>query len=242
MIDIHSHILPYDDGPSSVEMALELCRSASEEGITTLVYTPHLHLMEGEECPVAIEQFRSRIREFTPHLKEHDISLNVLYGVEVRLSIDTAGVVEADPEGMTINHSGKYILLEMPFYAIPVYAHSVVFDLMTIGVRPIIAHIERCADLCENPEKLKKFVDIGCLTQVNSNSLTGAFGRRVKKAARNFLKQGLVTVLAGDVHTMSHGDTFLTGGLRVAEKTIGKQQACAMVEDIPRWIVEGKDV
>ena len=42
MIDIHCHILPeVDDGPSSWEAAVEMCRVAAEDGITHIVATPH---------------------------------------------------------------------------------------------------------------------------------------------------------------------------------------------------------
>ncbi|WP_248565421.1 CpsB/CapC family capsule biosynthesis tyrosine phosphatase [Paenibacillus sp. L3-i20] len=42
LIDIHTHILPgIDDGAVSVEDTLAMARSASAEGITTIVATPH---------------------------------------------------------------------------------------------------------------------------------------------------------------------------------------------------------
>jgi protein-tyrosine phosphatase len=42
MIDLHCHILPHlDDGPETLQETLEMCRMAVEDGITTIVATPH---------------------------------------------------------------------------------------------------------------------------------------------------------------------------------------------------------
>src|SRR3954451_11538324 len=43
VIDIHFHCLPgIDDGPSSFDEAVELCRAAAAEGTETIVATPHV--------------------------------------------------------------------------------------------------------------------------------------------------------------------------------------------------------
>ena len=43
MIDLHSHILPgLDDGASTWEDSLEMARMAVEDGIRTMVASPHL--------------------------------------------------------------------------------------------------------------------------------------------------------------------------------------------------------
>ena len=43
MIDLHAHILPgVDDGPQSATDALALLRAMVEDGITTVVATPHM--------------------------------------------------------------------------------------------------------------------------------------------------------------------------------------------------------
>ncbi len=42
MIDIHCHILPkVDDGPTSWDTSLEMCRMAVADGIEHIVATPH---------------------------------------------------------------------------------------------------------------------------------------------------------------------------------------------------------
>ncbi|MHC4455444.1 MAG: CpsB/CapC family capsule biosynthesis tyrosine phosphatase [Planctomycetota bacterium] len=42
MIDIHAHILPsLDDGPKTIEESVEICKVAANDGIKTIVATPH---------------------------------------------------------------------------------------------------------------------------------------------------------------------------------------------------------
>ena len=42
MIDLHTHILSgVDDGASTIEESLEMCRIAYRDGIRTIVATPH---------------------------------------------------------------------------------------------------------------------------------------------------------------------------------------------------------
>src|SRR5947208_9552567 len=43
MIDIHHHCLPgVDDGPRNVDESVDLCRMSADEGIETIVATPHV--------------------------------------------------------------------------------------------------------------------------------------------------------------------------------------------------------
>ena len=43
MIDIHTHILPMiDDGPTTVQESLEMCRIAVNDGIKKIIATPHV--------------------------------------------------------------------------------------------------------------------------------------------------------------------------------------------------------
>ena len=42
MIDLHCHILPgLDDGPQTMEESIRMCRIAYQDGIRTIVATPH---------------------------------------------------------------------------------------------------------------------------------------------------------------------------------------------------------
>ena len=63
MIDLHSHVLPgLDDGAPDESAALAMCRMAAEDGIATLVDTPHLYGGRGVADPGVIPAAAERVR------------------------------------------------------------------------------------------------------------------------------------------------------------------------------------
>src|SRR5512142_1490099 len=73
MIDIHHHCLPaVDDGPRDWPEAVEMCAASAEEGIETIVVTPHV--LRGRWRPVSHADLNAKIEELrvrtndTPHL------------------------------------------------------------------------------------------------------------------------------------------------------------------------------
>ena len=65
MIDIHHHCLPgVDDGPRDWDDAVALCKRAADDGIETIVATPHV--MRGRwknTSPAALERIAMALRE-----------------------------------------------------------------------------------------------------------------------------------------------------------------------------------
>ena len=61
MIDIHSHIIPgIDDGSKSMEMTMEMLRTAEQNGITHVFATPHYLLEYGE---AKIDEVREHVKD-----------------------------------------------------------------------------------------------------------------------------------------------------------------------------------
>lgn len=52
------------------------------------------------------------------------------------------------------------------------------------------------------PEKIKPFVNKGCLLQITADSVTGLFGDVSQKLALTFIRQGMATLIATDAHNM----------------------------------------
>ena len=68
MIDLHCHVLPgIDDGPETMDGAIELARAAASQGTTVLVATPHVtydHLHNtSERILEAVEKVNRRLRK-----------------------------------------------------------------------------------------------------------------------------------------------------------------------------------
>src|SRR5699024_6412015 len=107
-------------------------------------------------------------------LKANAIPLDILVGQEIRVYGD---ILEDFKKGdlSTVNGS-KYILIELPFKDLPYYVDQLLYDIQIAGLKPVIVHPERNSVLCDNPNKLYKFVVKGALTQVTAGSLFGDYG------------------------------------------------------------------
>jgi tyrosine-protein phosphatase YwqE len=80
----------------------------------------------------------------------------------------------------------------------------VIFQLRLKGLQPILAHPERYSYYFMNQEQYNRFVDLGCLLQINLISLLGYYGEGSKKIAEMLLKNNLVSFVGTDMHHDNH--------------------------------------
>ncbi len=81
MIDVHSHILPgVDDGAQSEADSIEMAKAAIEEGIDTIVATPHHKNLRYDNYREDIVKNVSILNEL---FEAHNLPLTVLPGQEV---------------------------------------------------------------------------------------------------------------------------------------------------------------
>lgn len=197
MIDIHAHILPgLDDGPETPEDSLEMAWAFVKAGYTTVVATPHV-------IPGVYDHTRAAIlhsvRRFQERLQAAGIPLRVLPGAEYHLSDRLLPLLRAG-DLLTLNDTGKYLLVELPFYQIPEYVSRFLFELLLAGVTPIIAHPERNDFLARDPAALAEMRARGILAQVTAGALTGLFGSAAKRVAAAFVREGTAQFIATDAH------------------------------------------
>ncbi|WP_101842469.1 tyrosine-protein phosphatase [Halobacillus sp. Marseille-P3879] len=196
MIDIHSHILPgVDDGAQSMTESIEMARAAVQEGIDTIVATPH-------HQNGAFDNYKNdillQVSELNRALEEEDIPLTVLPGQETRIN---GGMVEdlQKDEILPINES-NYVFVEFPHDQVPSYASNLLFNLQVEGYQPVIVHPERNLQIQDNPNLLYSFVKNGAASQVTAGSLTGKFGRAAKKLSYQLIESNLIHLIASDAH------------------------------------------
>jgi protein-tyrosine phosphatase len=242
MIDIHAHILPgVDDGAKNWDQTLQMARLAVEDGITVMVATPHLY--QGRSVDPhrlnSREIILERVAQMKDKLHEEKIPLEILPGCDFPLSFESLKFLD-DGRALTINDANRYLLLELPDTSLPPAMEEICFQLQSKGITPIITHPERHMIIQEMPYKLKRLIDLGCLIQMTGNSLTGWFGRRVKKISRQFVKLGYVHLLATDTHDPKRRPPVLSQAVAELSRLIGKNRAQAMVNDIPQKIIDGE--
>lgn len=235
MVDIHSHILPgIDDGSESIEESIEMLINASKSGVDTIVATPHLLPGEYMAPSSLVTQVTQELQE---EAKQEKIPIQIIKGRECYLSPETFQY-DKKIEKLTIADAGKYMLIEFPFQEIPRYVDDMIFELRIKGIIPIIAHVERYLDVTIDPNRILKFIQDGCVIQVNAGSFFGRYGQKVKETAEILLEHKMVHVIASDMHTPS---SFVLGeAFQKITDLVGEKEAKNMFDVRPRAIVEGK--
>ena len=239
MVDIHSHILPgVDDGAADMEISLEMCRIAVADGVSTLAATPH---MRDGVYNVERDTIINGVHELRKRLKEEGIPLNVVPGADIHVDVDFVKLLEKGCL-VTLNDTGKFVLIEFPPYSIPPQSAEFLFSLQITGVVPIITHPERNQAVQRNPEMVNKWVETGNLIQVTAGSITGALGKEAQTSAMKLLSAGLVHIVASDAHSATWRPPGLSSAKKVVAETLSEEEADMVCNVRPERIIEGKPV
>lgn len=202
MIDIHCHLLPgIDDGPPTLDAALDLAKALVDDGITDVVVTPHVFpgRFENRSSNIGVE-----FAAFQDELAVAGVPLTLRWGGEVRLTPEVLDLLPTNELPFLGRADGlRTLLLEMPDGQIPVGALNFVRYLLTHGIRPLIAHPERNRGVMDNIERLQPLLDAGCQVQVTAGSLVGQFGARAQAVAEELLDRQWVHVIASDAHNLT---------------------------------------
>jgi len=248
MIDWHCHILPgIDDGPATMDEAVEMAGILREVGYSDVYCTPHL--IRG-----AFDASRDRVGKGVAELQERlntlRIDLRLFPGREYYLDEFLAGYL-ADPQ--PLGTSGQ-ILIETAGHMSPDYLKETCYRIRSGGFIPLIAHPERsprfelpppsknglrewfhgqCSRLQDkrrisNVERSSNplvdyLSEIGCKFQGNIGSFAGIYGEPVRRQAVAFLEAGLYDRLGTDAHSARHLKQWLAQGLREAERIAGAE-------------------
>ena len=194
-IDVHSHIIPYvDDGARSREMCVQMLKKSYEQGIRTIVATPHFEPSINSEKILEMYAFvQSEAQKIS---KEFQIILaNEIYY--------SYGILDAlqEQEAFTIGET-RYVLIEFH----PSVEYKVLEDgvrrLIIAGYVPIIAHMERYSCLWKKEARIQTIIDLGCYLQINCRSLMGGRFNQRSSYLTKLVKNGMVHFLGTDSHNM----------------------------------------
>ncbi len=195
-VDIHCHLLPgIDDGAADWNESLGMAQMAVDDGIGTIIVTPH---QLGNFSRNKGDTIRQRTSELRQALDQHGIALQVLPGADVRIE---DGMVErlVSGEVLSLADCRRHVLLELPHELYFPLEH-VLSALLRRKLTGILSHPERNQGLLRQPGLLPQLVDQGCLMQVTAGSLMGTFGPDSQRLAEWMIAQGLVHFVATDAH------------------------------------------
>ena len=234
IVDIHSHVLPgVDDGAVNVDETIAMLRIAYDAGTRKIVATPHMfldlfHNNDFVQILDRFEQLKSELKscqDAFPFLQE----MHLYSGAE---NFASPEFLTALDQGCVLTLNGsRYLLIEfppvLPFRQIQTFIEKV----LSTNYTPIIAHPERYGAIQKDPLRVERFQQMGCVIQVNADSIRGGSGSRAKQCSRSLLKAGLVDVIASDGHRLRWRPPNLGRVLRRLEEEYEK-------EEITGWLVE----
>ncbi len=216
MIDVHCHILPMvDDGPKSMAEAEAMLKMAYEDGIRTIVATPHRHHPMFEVTDEAIFQAFQALKERASFLfPEMTLVLSSeYYLVDENISYDD------------LTKHGKYVLIEFQRHIGLEKAAHLVHELTLRGICPIIAHVEMYPAFVEDLDGIRRLrMEGGCI-QITASSLIGKMGSDISGLLRRAIKLGLIDFVASDAHGDKKRRPLLQKTYRTVEKIAGKREA-----------------
>ena len=238
MIDLHCHILPgIDDGARTIQDSLAMAQMAVDQGITHILCTPHHNNGRYTNLPTEVI---SQVAMLQKTLDEEGIPLNLYEGQEVRISGDLLKQIQ-DNEILFADLSNRYILIEFPTAEIPLYAETIMFDLLSRGVTPIIVHPERNNKFVEDPNRLIPFLQMGVLTQLTAPSYVGIFGKKIEKTAKIMVEHHMIHMIASDAHNIDKRGFFMKNAYTAIERDQGAEVVTFM-KQTARSVMNGEDV
>lgn len=237
MIDLHCHILPnLDDGPTSLEMALEMVRVALADGITTTAATPHGRTSRSVSWVYSVDLVQQRIAALRDALAEADLPLTIVPGTEIFYESDVPERIRFG-KLLTYGHS-RTILIEFGNDILVTMLEQAVFAIQLAGYRVLVAHPERIKVVQDNPNVLIPLIERGALLQLTADALTGSQGKRIQHLAETLVSHALVQVIASDAHGPHvRRMPLMAEARRQAANLIGDAAATALVHDTPAAIL-----
>ena len=196
MIDLHSHFLPgIDDGAKDMDMTLDMLRQAENIGFKALVATPHINEYT---TPDIILQITQIFEQVVSEKNSAGINLELALSGEIQFDANLLNWVQYD--FLKIGKKKKYIIFELPIQGLPINIEDIIFQLGLKGVIPVLAHPERNTYIQRHPERLNKWIELGCVMQMNAGSLTGNFGSAIKQLSWQMLEKQKIHLVSSDAH------------------------------------------
>jgi protein-tyrosine phosphatase len=199
--DMHSHLLPgLDDGLQTVDQTMAFMQELRSMGYQKLICTPHILSDMHPNTPGTILPKLDLVRE---ELVKRNIDIQVEAAAEYMIDLEFEKLIAGG--GRLLSFTSKnYILIEMSYLALSPNFEKIIFELQMKGLKPIFAHPERYTYFHSQFDKYQRLIDLGCLLQVNLLSLSGYYGKEVKRAAELLFKKDMVSFLGTDMHHERH--------------------------------------
>jgi protein-tyrosine phosphatase len=204
-----------DDGPATQAEALALLRTAADDGIATVVATPHC----SRRYPTEPEVVAEGVAEMRAALAAAGVEVALERGAEVALEM-ALELPDSALRGLTLAGS-SCVLLESPLApAVGDAFERCCEELQARGYRVLLAHPERAPAFQKEPRRLRALVERGALCSITAGALSGDFGAGPRWFALELLRDGLVHSVDSDAHDAVRRPPRLSDGMAAAAEAV----------------------
>lgn len=200
--DYHCHLLPgVDDGSKTIEESITILKQYEKLGIKEVWLTPHVMV----DMPNTTDDLKQRFEKFQKTVREENINIELHLAAEYMMD---EGFDERLKNKDLLTHTfHNQILVETSYVSPPMNLEGVLSSIMSAGYFPLLAHPERYIYM--NDKMYYRLHEMGVRFQLNLGSLSGGYGKDVKKKAIKMLKKNWYFCCGTDCHRMSYLDNAL---------------------------------
>ena len=233
MIDIHAHILPgIDDGPGYLVDCVAIVRELAEQGVTDIIATPH-YVADTIYNSTRFQNSKL-LKELQKALNAEGIGVNVYLGNEIYIDKDILEFLKK--RKISALNDSKYLLIELPMDGeFPNY-EDYFLELLNKGYKVVLAHPERYAIVNEDFDVVRNLYEMGVLLQCNLGSITGKYGRSVKKTIKKIAKEKMIFAFGSDIHHLE-GPDFVRSAQKKLSKIYSEKELKRLLVDNPSKIL-----
>lgn len=198
--DMHSHLIPgIDDGSPSMDDTIVMLAKFESLGYKKVVTTPH----------IMSDYFRNGPETILPGLEEvrsvaGKMNLNIEVEAAAEYYFDETLLEKLKNREKLLTFGDNYVLFEFSFHSKPARTEELIFEFLTQGYQPVLAHFERYAWLEGSVDMAYQLREKGVNIQMNFGSLGGHYGPMVQKQAEKMVDEQLIDFAATDCHRIDH--------------------------------------
>lgn len=233
LYDIHCHILPgVDDGAKDMQMSLEMLRREYEDGVRTVILTPHYRRSMFETPTQVIEE---TYEELCREVRKAGIRIRLALGREQYIDSGTGQRLKT--ESSQTMAGSRYVLCEFSYGTEFEFIRDQAYGLRSSGYIPMLAHIERYKCLLGKFDEIDELAELGCRIQVNAGSILGEDGFRVKSFCRKLIKYDMLDFIGSDAHNLRERRPLLGQCSVFLEKLAGAEYVRRIMQENPSEIM-----
>lgn len=204
------------------------------EGVRHIIATPHFRFNMFETPLEKVQAEFAALKEEAKNIGEDGIDMYL--GCEFHVNMNMAEMLR-EKKVLTMAGS-RYVLVEFSGPAEQSQIRERLYSLISIGYKPIIAHVERCAKLRSDVNFVEEMVEMGARIQVNAESIMGKEGFGTKRFCNKLMKEDLLHFVGTDCHGSSFRVPKLKDAYNIIARKMGEDYAEQIFIDNPARIIK----